>query len=284
MSTEQFLQAGYAVIFLTRTGSIQPFTQDLPVTEMMPLLQSLVAVEGGSGSNDGIASTGEAVHSKASYRLQEPAAGRVAGILHKVAEVQRAQLLLSIPFTTIFEYLQHLKTIAAAARPYGPQVMFYLAAAVSDFYIPWSHLVEHKIQSSAGPLTLRLHKVPKMMHALRHDWAPTAMIVSFKLETDESILLAKAGGALTRYHVNAVVANLLHTRKDRVLIVQQGSGSKRQQQVDAGHGSSMDVEAQLQVIEVLRAADEPHIEKLLVANIVGLHERFQQEQQEKQRL
>lgn len=30
-----------------------------------------------------------------------------------------------------------------------------------------------------------------MMHALRHDWAPTAMIVSFKLETDESILLAK---------------------------------------------------------------------------------------------
>lgn len=99
--------------------------------------------------------------------------------------------------------------------------------------------------------------------------------------------ILQAGGALTRYHVNAVVANLLHTRKDRVLIVQQGSGSQgqQQQQVDAGHGSSsMDVEAQLQVIEVLRAADEPHIEKQLVANIVGLHELFRQEQQEKQRL
>jgi hypothetical protein len=30
-----------------------------------------------------------------------------------------------------------------------------------------------------------------MLQALRHDWAPAAMIVSFKLETDESILLAK---------------------------------------------------------------------------------------------
>jgi len=101
-------QAGYAVIFLTRTGSIQPFTQDLPLTDMMPLLQSLVAVDGGHGSSDEHGSNDEAIHRKASYRLQEPAAGRVAGILQKVDEVQRAQLLLSIPFTTIFEYLQVL--------------------------------------------------------------------------------------------------------------------------------------------------------------------------------
>lgn len=30
--------------------------------------------------------------------------------------------------------------------------MFYLAAAVSDFYIPASEIPEHKIQSSSGPL------------------------------------------------------------------------------------------------------------------------------------
>jgi hypothetical protein len=30
-----------------------------------------------------------------------------------------------------------------------------------------------------------------MLHALRHDWAPACMLVSFKLETDESILLKK---------------------------------------------------------------------------------------------
>lgn len=33
--------------------------------------------------------------------------------------------------------------------------MFYLAAAVSDFYIPASEMPEHKIQSSEGPLQVR---------------------------------------------------------------------------------------------------------------------------------
>jgi hypothetical protein len=95
---------------------------------------------------------------------------------------------------------------------------------------------------------------------------------------------------LARYHVNAVVANLLHTRKDRVLIVQQGSGNQghqqqQQQRVVAGRlSSSADLGEQLQVMEVLRATDEPHIEKQLVAKIVALHEQFQLEQQQKQRL
>jgi hypothetical protein len=86
------LQAGYAVIFLTRTGSIQPFTQDLPLTETVPLLQSLIGLDGSSSSS--------------SYSLQEPAAGRVASILQKVQEVQQSHKLLTLPFTTIFEYLQ----------------------------------------------------------------------------------------------------------------------------------------------------------------------------------
>lgn len=34
--------------------------------------------------------------------------------------------------------------------------MFYLAAAVSDFYIPASEMPEHKIQSSNGPLQVRV--------------------------------------------------------------------------------------------------------------------------------
>ena len=37
--------------------------------------------------------------------------------------------------------MQMLRILALALKPYGRQAMFYLAAAVSDFYIPWSHLV-----------------------------------------------------------------------------------------------------------------------------------------------
>ncbi|KAG9141842.1 hypothetical protein Leryth_013970 [Lithospermum erythrorhizon] len=45
--------------------------------------------------------------------------------------------LLNLPFTTIFEYIQILKEVALSMREFGPNTIFYLAAAVSDFYVPW---------------------------------------------------------------------------------------------------------------------------------------------------
>jgi phosphopantothenate---cysteine ligase (ATP) len=93
--------------------------------------------------------------------------------------------------------------------------MFLLAAAVSDFYIAWSQLPEHKIQSSGGALNLTLTNVPKCLGLLRDEWAPDAFHVSFKLETDEHLLHQKAQGAIVRYRVHCVIANMLQTRKDR---------------------------------------------------------------------
>ena len=37
--------------------------------------------------------------------------------------------------------LQSLRSIAEALRPLGRHAVFYLAAAVSDFYIPWPQMV-----------------------------------------------------------------------------------------------------------------------------------------------
>ena len=103
----------------------------------------------------------------------------------------------------------------ALVQGLGPRVLFFLAAAVSDFYVPWADLAEHKIQSSSGKLQLELQSVPKCLGTLRRDWAPRALFVSFKLETDESLLLEKAHASITRYGMHYVVANMLHTRKDR---------------------------------------------------------------------
>nr|GFD60696.1 hypothetical protein [Tanacetum cinerariifolium] len=79
------------------------------------------------------------------------------------------------------------------------------AAAVSDFFVPQDRMVEHKIQSneeflqsaeSSGhgkspatrtegrSLVIDLEPVPKFLKQLVDGWAPEAMIVSFKLETD----------------------------------------------------------------------------------------------------
>ena len=48
---------------------------------------------------------------------------------------------------------------------------------------------QHKIQSSAtqdGELVIRLAQVPKFLSRLVENWAQGAMIISFKLETDNN--------------------------------------------------------------------------------------------------
>ncbi|KAJ4814166.1 phosphopantothenate-cysteine ligase-like protein [Rhynchospora pubera] len=99
--------------------------------------------------------------------------------------------------------------------------MFYLAAAVSDFYVPWESMAKHKIQSASGPLDMRLNQVPKMLSVLRKEWAPAAFCVSFKLETDPDILTQKADAALKKYGMHVVVANLLANYKEEVVVVTQ---------------------------------------------------------------
>nr|KAG5701534.1 hypothetical protein BaRGS_024784 [Batillaria attramentaria] len=101
--------------------------------------------------------------------------------------------------------------------------MLYLAAAVSDFYIPSNMMPEHKIQSSNGPLQLSLQLVPKMLTPLVKDWTPQAFVISFKLETDKSILIRKARKALEEYQHKVVVANVLDTRKTEVVLVTNDS-------------------------------------------------------------
>jgi len=100
--------------------------------------------------------------------------------------------------------------------------MFFLAAAVSDFYVPWESMAKHKIESAVGPLNMQLNQVPKMLFILRKNWAPSAFCVSFKLETDPNILLQKAEMALKKYGMNVVVANELANYKDVVVMVTRG--------------------------------------------------------------
>ncbi|KAI8015399.1 Phosphopantothenate--cysteine ligase 1 [Camellia lanceoleosa] len=163
-STEYFLKAGYSVIFLYRRGSCQPFCRSLPED---PLLECFEVSE---ELNIQVHQS----HSEAVKRAIGEHCGAVEG-----------GLLLKLPFTTIFEYLQ----------------------------------VEHKIQSASGPLDMQLVQVPKTLSVLRNDWAPMAFFISFKLETDSNILLQKADMALKKYKMHVVVANELSTRKEKVVVV-----------------------------------------------------------------
>jgi len=169
--------------------------------------------------------------------------------------------LLSVPFTTVFEYLALLRvfsqalggTTAAAAAGrqiaiddtvastspsskevvsgggsggVGSRALVVLAAAVSDFFIPKARMATDKIQSGGGGggassagLTVQFSSVPKMLGLLKSEWAPQATVVSFKLETNENVLLAKAAGALRDYGVDLVAANNLATYREKVTLV-----------------------------------------------------------------
>ena len=107
--------------------------------------------------------------------------------------------------------------------------MLYLAAAVSDFYLPASDMMEHKIQSSEGAPKIELQLVPKILAPLVSDWVPQAFVISFKLETDESILIKKAKKALETYKHKIVIANLLQTRKEKVILVMSTSADSSNQ-------------------------------------------------------
>ncbi|KAG6784229.1 hypothetical protein POTOM_009917 [Populus tomentosa] len=197
-STEYFIKAGYAVIFLYRRGTFQPYCQSLPED---PLLECFEC------SDDSTIQVRQP-HTEAVKRAVSDHHAAIAG-----------GHLLKLPFTTIFEYLQILQSIAMSMKDLGSLAVFYLAAAVSDFYVPWKSMAEHKIQSASGPLDMRLVQVPKMLSALKKEWAPMAFCISFKLETDSKILLEKAEMALKKYRMHMVVANELSTRKEEVTVV-----------------------------------------------------------------
>lgn len=111
------------------------------------------------------------------------------------------------------DYLLILQGAARALAPFRQNACLFLAAAVSDFFVPPQEMQEHKIQSSsaaanngkekdgaggAATFELRLKHVPKCLPLLRREWAPHAFVVSFKLETDPGMLMRKALGAIDK--------------------------------------------------------------------------------------
>jgi len=233
-SAEYFLESGYAVLFLHRQFSLLPYSRHYShATDcFLDFLH-----EGPDGS----------VVANEEYRE------KMLKVLKQYNSAKERNLLLTLPFTTINDYLFVLRAVSQLMRPLGPNALLYLAAAVSDFFVPPERMVEHKIQSTnaaetqtekevdgneeeetfdnfdsspAVPRSKRLivdlDPVPKFLKNLVDGWAPEGMIVSFKLETDPEILVHKAQYSLERYQHHLVIGNLLSTRKWEVVFVAPG--------------------------------------------------------------
>jgi phosphopantothenate-cysteine ligase len=152
--------------------------------------------------------------------------------------------ILLLEFESVVEYLGRLRVVARRVQDHklpSPPVLV-LAAAVSDYYVPWADMAEHKMSgvNADGSITLRLHQVPKVMGVLRTEWAPAALLVSFKLETDPAVLENKALGNLVAYGCDAVIANLLASYRRKATVYRAGVdpvvGAAEQLEVPEGQG------------------------------------------------
>ena len=212
-SAEYFLQEDYAVIFLHRQFSLLPYSRHYSHSTNC-FLDFMDDADG-------------EVIVRPEY--QE----KMRRVLHQYQLAKKNRMLLLLPFTTVTDYLFELRSLATLMQPLGSRALFYLAAAVSDFFIPRERMEEHKIQSfSEKPgtekqLIINLDPVPKFLSKLVSSWAPRkSMIVSFKLETDPSLLVSKAEQALERYGHDLVIGNLLTTRKWEVVFIVKGEGKR----------------------------------------------------------
>lgn len=298
-SAEYFLEEGYAVIFLHRQFSLLPYSRHYSHSTNCFL----------DFMDEGASTTGDPngpIQVRGEYQDQ------MRDVLRKYRYAKENNRLLLLPYTTIAEYLFELRLLAKLMHPLGSRALFYLAAAVSDFFIPRDRMAEHKIQSSettqqdkqneheqqqqqqhnSKRLVIDLDPVPKFLHRLVDGWAPdNSMIVSFKLETDPSLLVHKAQTALKRYSHHLVIGNLLSTRKWEVVFVSPDAPYERWIRVPKARRSKSisGAEEQVGLAEAAAgvAANQPggaaafddnqqvregmEIERLIIPELVKLH-------------
>ncbi|KAF3923352.1 hypothetical protein ABW21_db0204300 [Orbilia brochopaga] len=272
-SAEYFLEAGYAVIFLHRQFSLLPYSRHYSHSTncFLDFLSEAPPIDGYAKKS--------AVMAKGEY------CDTMLSVLRKYNHAKGENLLLLLPFTNINSYLFLLRALAMKMEPMGSKALFYLAAAVSDFFVPRERMSEHKIQSGdfnesqlvdpsasgvGKKLIIDLDPVPKFLKRLVESWAPKGMIVSFKLETDETILLKKCRLALKRYSHHLVIGNLLQTRKYQVVLVDSVDPQKQPRWLTVQQNKEDEKSAEKNSVK-FDAKQDSEIEEQIVIEVVRRH-------------
>jgi phosphopantothenate-cysteine ligase len=121
-------------------------------------------------------------------------------VLTAYKSVQVSRTLHTLTFVTVNDYLWLLRAVSQELSiSLKRKAMFYLAAAVSDFFLPRQKMVkiffcvefvsflrqyvqsEHKIQSGKGSLLIEMDQVPKILKPMVDEWTKGGFIVSFKV-------------------------------------------------------------------------------------------------------
>lgn len=133
ISAEAFLNHGYHVIFLHRLGSLQPFVRHL---------QQLLNAPNNECASTTLYDLFDCGMTDGRVCLDEKYSQHIAKHLKDYRRFKQTGRLLMLDYVTLNEYLFLLRDISRElGQSMGSRAMWYLAAAVSDFYIPVDQMV-----------------------------------------------------------------------------------------------------------------------------------------------
>ncbi|VDP76370.1 unnamed protein product [Echinostoma caproni] len=271
-SAEYFLKHGYAVVFFHRIGSLLPYMRKVKKYLDSTLCTNL---DGSTGPNYSSGSTYLDIfrldHTGHNVCLTDAVSADLAPIITEYMQFKSRLLLL--PFETVEDYLVGLRGITKRLDQFQTHdsanrnrlFCCYLAAAVSDFFIPHDRRPLHKIRSQTDApnarLVLDLYPVPKLLRNLACSWAPLAFLCSFKLETDHETLLSVASNRLLNNRSHLIVANQLDTRSREVWLMHR---------LNAGR------ELTVEHLTLDSHQTPEDLEQLLVTRLVAIHTTLEQ--------
>ena len=130
-SAEYFLKAGYAVIFMHRQFSLQPFSRHYSHSTH-PFLDFLEVHP---------PSAPEATAADTEVKVTQRVVPALLPLLSAYKRTMSEGLLHTLTFVTVDDYLYLLRGVSKEMGVLGRGAMLYLAAAVSDFFLPRNKMV-----------------------------------------------------------------------------------------------------------------------------------------------
>lgn len=122
-SAEYFLDHDYAVIFMHRHKSLEPFTRHFTGQQFFDMLDI---------ADNSLSST---------IAIKPDSVDVFAPVLAKYKIARETQMILYVNFTSVVDYMWLLRAACECLAAFEERAVLYLAAAVSDFYIPEDMMV-----------------------------------------------------------------------------------------------------------------------------------------------
>ncbi|DBA02356.1 TPA: hypothetical protein N0F65_007175 [Lagenidium giganteum] len=201
---EYLLHLGYAVIFLHREDSLEPFTRHFQKYIKNGAFMDMLRMSGeGHIVLDGLDDAQQ-------LRFQHIMA------LYKESKDR----LLNIPFTSVQQYLMLLKLTTQAINRAKNRGIVILAATVMDFYVP---VKEDKLwrNKKNGEFSVNFVRVPNLIRKIRKDWCRKAFLVTFKNQLDPSEMVEAAHADLEKWGVDVVAGTNRWEYPHQILLVSE---------------------------------------------------------------